>query len=111
MQGMGRKVCERAAICRPRICANAPRNAPRTTDRTGRYELIRSRAGRRKQLLPLYEKSSVVVVAVTHQARDVDSQSNSTDSLCITEACLLVVVEEEGASWKLHYRLSGCSQQ
>jgi hypothetical protein len=108
MQGMGRKVCERAAICGPRICANAPR----TTDRTGRYELIRSRAGRRKQLLPLYEKSSVVVVAVTHQARDVDSQSNSTDSLCITEACLLVVVEEEGASRKLHYyRLSGCSQQ
>lgn len=56
MQGMGREVCERAAICGPRICANAPR----TTDRTGRYELTRSRAGRRKQLLPLYEKPSVV---------------------------------------------------
>lgn len=50
MQGKGSRVRERAAVCELRICANAP-----LTDRTDRYELIRSRAGRRKQLLPLYE--------------------------------------------------------
>jgi hypothetical protein len=49
MQGKGKNVRERVAIFGLRICANTPL----TTDRIDRYELIRSRAGRRKQLLPL----------------------------------------------------------